>query len=643
MYPCRRLGGSGSARHRGFILCLSVVIGGCAVTDPLKPDDAVLVAPGANASSVSDGAHGGNPHFFFLPPLTADPETSGVFDAGLSPRVSVCALGVEDCDEVTWFGEGDEAAGPVTVSTEDEHYSALWHTNDFELSGVYRITAEVDGFELGFLDVEVVANGSQLKNVDSDEFFALKDGRTLVIHFRVEDGALPPPVATVTLAPSSVALEVGESAQLTAGAFAANGDPLSGREATWSTADPTVASVDASGLVQALAEGMTTVSVTIEGITETVPVEVAIAGVRWQHLSTGLGGACGLTTDGTAYCWGSNLLGSLGIGTAGSGAGSNVPVPVLGNLQFAHISSGNHFTCGVASGNQMYCWGSNNFGQVGVGDGSTGFFTTPQLVGAGALVDAGAVHACSVATDGSASCWGSRQAGQVGDGTTGFRRTSPVAVVGGLSFQVVEASGNHTCGITDAGAAYCWGSNSVGQLGNGSNAGSAVPVPVSGSHTWLDLEVSVASSSLSGGNHSCGVTTGGLAFCWGHNSSGQLGTGDSSNRNQPTQVQGLSNLTQIAVGASHVCALDSSGAVWCWGNNTFGQMGTGTVGGVQSMPVQSAPGLTFQSVAAGDSFTCGVGTDGLGYCWGNNSAGQLGAGLPINTAHGTPQLLVDPA
>src|SRR5216117_3244304 len=194
------------------------------------------------------------------------------------------------------------------------------------------------------------------------------------------------------------------------------------------------------------------------------------------RLSVAVYGACGVTTGGAAYCWGPNGYGELGNGTTTSSA---IPVAVSGGLSFATVSANFESTCGVTTGGAAYCWGVNQQGELG--NGST---TGPQT-----CVNIGESYPCSL---------------------------TPVAVSGGLSFATVSAGYLHACGVTTGGAAYCWGYNYDGELGNGSNTGpqvcayepcSTTPVAVSGGLSFATVSA--------GGGFTCGVTTGGAAYCWG--------------------------------------------------------------------------------------------------------------------------------
>ncbi len=234
-------------------------------------------------------------------------------------------------------------------------------------------------------------------------------------------------------------------------------------------------------------------------------------------------------------------------------------------------------------------------------------------------VAAGFAHSCALVTGGTAYCWGSNTSGQLGNDTTGIS-PFPLAVSGGLTFASLTAGYSHTCALTAAGAAYCWGDNAAGALGTSTpNATSGTPVAVAGG---------IAFSMISAGySHTCGVATNGSAYCWGANESGELGD-NAVGQDSPTPVLVSGGLTfaSISAGGVYSCGVTTGGAGYCWGSNGYGVLGDGTTND-SSTPVAVAGGLQLASITAGVYHTCALTVNGAAYCWGQAGNGQLGTGL----------------
>jgi alpha-tubulin suppressor-like RCC1 family protein len=269
----------------------------------------------------------------------------------------------------------------------------------------------------------------------------------------------------------------------------------------------------------------------------TTPLPVA-GGLSFAAISASLGTysyaggshsrTCALTNAGTAYCWGDNFDGELGTSDT---VHRTTPAAVSGGLTFGTVTAGGFHSCGLTTAGAAYCWGDNTYGQLGRGD--TISSTIPVAVSGGltfAALRAGGLFTCGVAVAGAAYCWGDNRDGELGTGDT-IRSVSPVAVSGGLTFSSVSPGRNHACALTITGAAYCWGSNDNAKLGNGEYglAGySLVPRAVAGGLTFVAVSA--------GGYLSCAVTSTGAAYCWGDNIDGELGNGGGSSSAVPVRV-----------------------------------------------------------------------------------------------------------
>jgi alpha-tubulin suppressor-like RCC1 family protein len=483
---------------------------------------------------IKDAVHGGgNPHFFFLPPMVPDASaefTDAPFDGTHNPTVEICVWSGSECGPSLELYNMEMGPGSETmrVDLDAEQYIVNWHTEDvlsnfpLEEGEVYRIRVLVDVGELGHADVDVVENGKELKNVDTDEFIPLKDGRTLPIKFRIEEGALEQ-------ATPAVSAGGGHSCGLTtdgdAYCWGYNGQGALGT-GYYSSSEPTP--------------------------------QLVIGGHTFQSVSARGFHTCGITTDGDAYCWGYDWWGQLGRGW--HVLFDPTPRLVSGGHTFQTLSAGSYHTCGITTDGNAYCWGSNFYGKLGTGS-TTNRNPSPQLVIGGhdfQTIEAARDHTCGLTTDGKIYCWGR------------FIGATPLLVTGGHTFQSVSAGG-HTCGVATDGHAYCWGGNGYGQLGTGTVGGvEPNPVAVTGGHTFQILSA--------GWLHTCGVTTGGNAYCWGSSYHGQLGSPPSSPYTEPTPqlVTGGHTFRSVRAGRWHSCGVTTANDAFCWGRNNYGQVGDGT-------------------------------------------------------------------
>jgi alpha-tubulin suppressor-like RCC1 family protein len=344
--------------------------------------------------------------------------------------------------------------------------------------------------------------------------------------------------------------------------------------------------------------------------------------LSFATISAGRSHACGVTTGGDAYCWGSNVHGQLGDGTT---TDRLVPTLVSGGITFATVEVGRLHTCGLTPAGAAWCWGINESGTLGDGSAAD-FHTVPVAVSGGHTFDAlsAGLSTCGLAAS-TAWCWGNNLFGQIGDGTT-TDRSVPTAVTGGHIFDHISVGEGHACAVKVDATAWCWGVNSEGALGDGTTATHRTePVAVSGG---------IAFQTISAGNlYTCGLALDGTSWCWGRNLTGQLGDGTTDRRNEPVPVSGSPAFAVIDAGSGHTCGLEADGTAFCWGFNLDGRLGDGTTT-QRTVPTLVAGGLAFDVIAVGD-FTCGV-AGAAAYCWGGNDDGQLGDGTTTQRNVPTP-------
>jgi hypothetical protein len=241
----------------------------------------------------------------------------------------------------------------------------------------------------------------------------------------------------------------------------------------------------------------------------------------------------------------------------------------------------------------------------------------PEAPGNVQQIAAGGSHSLAITADGNLWAWGSNFSGQLGDGTNSDSNV-PVRVAGLSNVQQIAAGDLHSLAITADGNLWAWGFNFDGQLGDGTNTRSSVPVRVAG--------LSNVQQITAGSGHSLAITADGNLWAWGVNLAGQLGGGTNSFRsNVPVRVAGLSNVQQIAAGGRHSLAITADGNLWAWGYNLYGQLGNGT-NTISNVPVRVAGLSNVQQIAAGLDHSLAITADGNLWAWGYNLYGQLGNG-----------------
>ncbi len=458
------------------------------------------------------------------------------------------------------------------------------------------------------------------------------------------------------------------------------GFPVLTPHAEWTSAIPSVAIVDSTGLVQVIGLGKTTITARVNGVkvsTQVTVVQRVVSATLSPRTVQGLVGdtailtatatdARGLPVGGTSFAFTATDPTAVAVTRTGDQtakitllkAGSTSVSVVAGGqtaatavTSFSHdfsgaiatsapagalvLSAGQDATCGIIALGRGYCFGAE--GLVGVAKDTTCFgaggssaqpCTLIPLRIAGALsftsISVGTTVACGVDATNLAYCWGSNSAGQLGNGLSSTGTSlQPTLVVGAVSLSAVNfvrvaAGGTHACGLTTAGKALCWGLDNLSQLGNGDSVlvNSTTPIPIKSNLTFSQISA--------GGDHTCAIATNGSTLCWGDNRRGQVGVGSlvDSTLDTPTNI---GTFAQVSAGAAHTCALTASGTAFCWGANDAGQLGNGTQAD-SPFPVAVSGGLSFKSISAGTGTTCGITTAGAAFCWGANNWGQVGNG-----------------
>jgi alpha-tubulin suppressor-like RCC1 family protein len=411
------------------------------------------------------------------------------------------------------------------------------------------------------------------------------------------------------------------------------------------------------------------------------PVQSGASTLGSAVADVGLGShhTCARKTDGTLWCWGYNAYGQVG-------AGNTIPTQptplqaaatTLGSA-VAEFALGYYHTCARRTDDTYWCWGDNSYGELSYGktaaqiipirapglscnagdaicgvnethansptdcptsscgDGNCDPGETPQSCPADCKMVVGASlgdnHSCARKADNTLWCWGDNAYNQLGDGTNvgKFVPIQAGATTLGSSVAEVALGNNHSCARKTDGTLWCWGSNTSGQLGDNTLTWRSTPVQA-GSTT---LGSGVAQVAL-GKDYSCARKTDGTLWCWGYNLSCQLGDNTSTDRKIPVRTGSTtlgSAVAQVSVGQEHGCARKTNGTLWCWGRNSGGQLGDGTTT-TRCIPVQAGTGTLGTAVAqfaVGGTHSCAIKTDGTLWCWGYNDSGQLGDGTTVN-------------
>lgn len=353
---------------------------------------------------------------------------------------------------------------------------------------------------------------------------------------------------------------------------------------------------------------------------------VAIAGSAFHCLA--------LKSDGTIRAWGRGVDGQLGDGLQ---TASSIPVQVLSINNAVEIVSGTNYSFALTANDSIYAWGRNIYGQLGNDTSGNYYYSPVPTLGLCATslanpimhkISAGWSHSLYVCnTNSSLNSWGANSFGQLGNNTTNSAATSTAVPVANLTgVKSVDAGYQHTLALMNDSTVYAWGSNVYGQLGIGSNIADSVPMMIAG------LNHIIAISGGTAAYHSIALKDDGTVWTWGRNSEGQLGDGTNNDSNIPIQVNGLNNVIAISGGEYHSIAIKDDGTVWTWGKNTNGQLGNGST--VDSnVPVQ-VNGLTnVIDVAAGRYFSMALRSDNTVWCWGENLYGQLGNGSTVDASN----------
>lgn len=690
---------------------LALVLFSCTDHDPTGPGPQPRSVQSASGPII-DGMHGGNAHFFFLPPLGQKPKQKGEFNPNLSPVVEICELASNREACVAPQPPGlplqftMEGSGPGAIRLEDEKYVLDWNTTGLTLDPAVdyriRVLPVAGGDALGHIDFDLIEpdrNGlrSRLKEAVRRGLVPVPIGVTVPIRFRIEQGISCEDTRDCT----EFVVDAGGATVVTPTGFAGVSVPEGALDAPvvisvervdvtaepclptdmmqaegcyrYDT-DPALSEVQSSGLDEfnedvvvgicidpdvmllpehheyalhkydpdqpalglveltsaavdyldcaefsalALAERGPLMQLAHAGWERIAPLARLLGPREVRALNRGFGG---LTKSFSQIGWARALTFTVVAGDGQSGgAGSRLPVDPVVRVTAAHWDPEEHEEAPPVQGIEVTFTFTDAAANVTVATDTSdadGIASVPWTLGAGSGTNTLTVSGA----------------------TRGVVTLQAASVVNGLVLDQIGAGGDYTCGLAEDGSAYCWGGNTFGQLGDGTNTPSVTPVRVGGD---ADLRFSALAT---GDVHACGISADDpYTYCWGGNDKGQLGAGSFANQSQPQRVSGLLNMQRISAGLRHTCAVSSIGWVYCWGDNRYDGLGAVSTelcafAPCSSTPLLAADGMPFVAVSVGVWHTCGIGESGAAHCWGLNNFGQLGS--PTTGATSLAPLLV---
>jgi hypothetical protein len=478
-----------------------------------------------------------------------------------------------------------------------------------------------------------------------------------------------PRVAAATFGQPTLNVVPGQTLQPPLDLRDEQGQPVSGRNVRWSSSDPSFVTVSSTGAITGVRAGRATVTAYVDGVYADLLVLVYtdnlhvwpdtlallpgdtrrvapralvpstkpenLAGARWESSNPAVArvDSTGLVT---AVAGGhATIIATVGMERL---EGHVYVITYPAPLRFTSLSVGENATCGLTADGEAYCWGIARYGELGAEPPTDrcesltsdlhGFYfrdvfrcsTVPLPVARGlrfAALTTGPGHLCGLTSAGAVYCWGNNTEGTLGGGTTGGRSATPVRVAGGIVFRSISAGRGATCGVSTTNEGYCWGNNFAGFLGNGSTTNSNVPTPVAGGLSFARIDL--------GYGHACGITTGGAPYCWGRNVSGELGVEgrpevcpvnvDCSTR--PVPVSGGLRFREISAATFVTCGLTLDDRAYCWGDGTHGKLGNGQEQHSRA-PAAVAGSIPFTTLTSGFGQSCGLDRDGKAYCWGSD-------------------------
>lgn len=346
---------------------------------------------------------------------------------------------------------------------------------------------------------------------------------------------------------------------------------------------------------------------------------------RWLVADGGALHTCGIRRDHSLWCWGRNDFGQLGAQLNGGDFEVNKPRQVGADLDWDQLAAKASTTCAIKLDHTLWCWGENTNGQIGNGMMGAAVVEPTQIPGQWLAASTGTHHTCAIDLEGAMQCWGANDWGELGDGTRAGHLT-PAPALATTRFTAVGVGLQTTCALAVDQTFWCWGLNDYGEVGIGMNVTAVVMPTQVGSMTFSKLAV--------GDEFVCGLRTDGKLRCWGRNDRGAVGDGSGIGRDVPSIVgQDLvSDWSDVVAGARHACALHGGGQMMCWGSNEYGALLSDPTTPRRTEPQPIDDTRSWSALVAADRSTCAIDAAGELSCAGYGPAGNLGEGTGTPTA-----------
>lgn len=351
----------------------------------------------------------------------------------------------------------------------------------------------------------------------------------------------------------------------------------------------------------------------------------------WASVSAGATHTCAIRV-GKLYCWGRDQNEQLGDGAGQINVSS--PKQITAATDWKTVSAGAIHTCAIRSTGKLYCWGGDDSGQLGNGPANGGTpSTSPQQITSATdwtSVDAGRQHTCAIRV-GKLYCWGFDGDGRLGNGAGLASQQAPQQITAATDWKSVSAGSFHTCAIRSTGKLYCWGWDDTGEIGNGPASTAQVDAPqqITTATDWTRVST--------GGEFTCALRSTGKLYCWGDNFHGQVGNGtDGGYVSAPTQSTTAADWKSVSANFQQSCAIRSTGKLYCWGDDSSEQLGNGAAGNADA-PLQITSATDWTNASGGDAHSCAIRAGGKLYCWGRDDNGQLGNGSASMSTQNVPQ------